>query len=129
MTTKFETAVTEFHSKHQFPIGILPGENPSNDSVRLHLIAEELSELALGIAERNLVDIADAIADLVYVVVGTAVTYGIPVEPVFMEIHKSNMTKAARSLDDTRVRQKGDSYIPPNVRKVLEDNGIKIEKC
>lgn len=111
--------VLAFHVKHSFPVGVKPGENHKTDLVRVHLISEELSELALAIGERNVVKIADALGDLAYVVIGAAVTYGIPLEQVFDEVHASNMTKAVRDPSDTRLRNKGDSYRPPDIRAVL----------
>lgn len=116
--------VKEFHEKHGFGRGISPGDDHKTDFIRVHLISEELSELALGIGERDLIKIADALGDLLYVILGAAVTYGIPLAEVFEEIHKSNMTKAVRSEDDTRLRNKGDSYVPPDVKGILERSGL-----
>jgi predicted HAD superfamily Cof-like phosphohydrolase len=84
------------------------------------LIAEELGELALAIANRDKVMIADALGDLIYVVFGAAVTYGIPLQQVFEEVHRSNMTKAVRQPDDIRLRNKGDSYQPPDIAGILD---------
>lgn len=119
MLHQAQLCVAEFHAKHSFPMGIRPGESHKTDLVRVHLISEELGELALAVAERDLVKIADALGDLAYVVVGAAVTYGIPLDDVFDEIHRSNMTKAVRDPDDTRLRSKGDSYRPPDIAGVL----------
>ncbi len=114
-----QAQVEEFHRKHSFPVGVEPGQDPKTDCVRLHLIAEELGELALAIGERDIVKIADALGDLAYVLLGAAVTYGIPLDAVFAEVHRSNMTKAVRDPKDTRLRSKGDSYRPPNIKQVL----------
>lgn len=113
--------VREFHKKHGFPVGIRPGDDPKTDLVRVHLIAEEgVAELALAIAERDIVKIADALADLQYVLFGAAVTYSIPIQEVFEEVHRSNMTKAIRKEGDTRLRDKGASYEPADVAGILE---------
>lgn len=112
--------VREFHLKHGFPVEIQPGADPKTDLVRVHLIAEEgVAELALAIANRDRVGIADALGDLAYVLFGAAVTYGIPLQEVFEEIHRSNMTKAVRKEGDTRLRDKGASYIPADVAGTL----------
>lgn len=111
--------VTEFHLKHGFPVGQSIGDCPKTDLVRAHLIAEELGELVLALAERDRVRAADALADLMYVVVGAAVTYAIPLDRVFEEVHRSNMTKAVRRPDDTRLRDKGSTYVPADVAGVL----------
>jgi len=116
--------VREFMVKHGYPAGARPGQWPSIDLLRVHLIAEELGELSIALANRDLVGVADALTDLAYVVLGAAVTYGIPLDEVWAEVHKSNMTKAVRGPQDTRLRDKGNSYVPPNVRGVLEVAGL-----
>lgn len=115
--------VRTFHEKHSFPVGIQPGENHKTDHVREHLITEELSEMMLGIGEQNRVKIADALGDLLYVVYGAAVTYGIPLDAIFAEVHKSNMTKDVRKPGDTRLRDKGPNYVPPDIEGVLRRHG------
>lgn len=112
--------VRAFHAKHSFPIGIKIGESTETDLVRIHLIAEELGELALALAQKDAVKTADALADLIYVVVGTAVAYDIPLSEVFREVQQSNMTKKVRDPNDTRLRTKGDSYRPPDIMGVLK---------
>lgn len=107
--------VRAFHEKHGFAVHQAIGANPKNDLVRVHLINEELAELALALGEKDFTKAADALGDLAYVVIGAAVTYGIPLKEVFDEIHRSNMTKAVRRPDDTRLRDKGDSYVPPSI--------------
>ncbi len=105
---------------------------PDTSLVRLHLILEEASELAEALSRGNRIMAADAIADLLYVVIGTAVTYNIPCADVFWEVHQSNMTKALRDEKDTRLRSKGSSYRAPAIKEVLEDhdqrtkNGIEL---
>ncbi len=111
--------VAEFHKKHKFPVGLGIGQDHKTDLVRAHLIGEEFGEYLLAIANKDVVLAADALGDLIYVVMGAAVTYGIPLKQVFDEIHKSNMTKAVRDPDDTRLRNKGESYVPANIPAAL----------
>jgi predicted HAD superfamily Cof-like phosphohydrolase len=86
------------------------------------LIEEELAELRNAGEARNLVAVADALADLLYVVYGAAETYGIDLQPVFREIHRSNMSKG----DPEVVRRpdgkilKGERYSPPRVGEVMQ---------
>lgn len=100
---------------------------PSADTrdLRLNLITEELDELnqALwpddGVYDHGLV--ADALGDLLYVVLGTAVSCGIDIEPIFHEIHRSNMTKfidGHRREDGKWI--KGPSYEPANLGPLIE---------
>ena len=71
----------------------------------------------------DLIETADALGDLKYVVEGAALVFGIPLEPVFMEIHRSNMSKLGTDgkpiyREDGKVL-KGPNYTPPNVAAVL----------
>lgn len=111
--------VKRFQEKHGFPVGIGIGSDPKTDLVRVHLIGEENAEFALALAEKDPIKVADALGDLTYVVFGAAVVYGIPLQEVFEEIHFSNMTKAVRHPDDTRLRDKGESYRPANIPDAL----------
>ena len=70
----------------------------------------------------DLIKIADAIGDILYFVYGDAVAYGIPVIPVFNEIHRSNMTKSP-CLDKDGKAVKGLDYSPPNLEKALRGVG------
>jgi predicted HAD superfamily Cof-like phosphohydrolase len=119
----------EFHLKHRFPVDIWPGDDPKTDLVRVHLIAEEgVAEFALAIANRDIVKMADALGDLAYVLFGAAVTYGIPLEEVFDEIHRSNMTKAVRQEGDTRLRNKGHGYRAPDIDGVLAQHMPRVKE-
>lgn len=80
--------------------------------LRVRLIQEELDELASHTqGERetvNLTAVADDLADLLYVVYGAAVAYGITIEPVFNLVHAANMRKVGGP-----VRQDGKRLKPP----------------
>jgi NTP pyrophosphatase (non-canonical NTP hydrolase) len=115
--------VADFHRKHRFPIGLSPGDDPKTDLVRVHLIAEELGELAEGLANKDLEKVADSIGDLLYVVFGAALSYGIPLVAIFEEIQRANMLKAVRQEGDTRLRNKGDLWKPPDILGILKQTG------
>lgn len=90
-------------------------------TLRLNLIEEELKELGTGFASEDLIEVADAIVDLLVVVVGTAVACGIDIKPVFDEVHRSNMTKfidGHRREDGKWI--KGKSYTPANIAPIIE---------
>lgn len=90
--------------------------------LRTLLIEEELAEFRNAAEAQDPVGVADALGDLLYVVYGAAVEYGIDLEPVFAELHRSNMTKGRPSgacRPDGKVC-KGPGYEPPRVREVLE---------
>lgn len=87
---------------------------------RLHLMVEELAEVAEALQLRREADLADGLADLAYVVAGTAVTYNIPLEVVVDEVHQSNMTKQVRTIDNLRMKDKGPDYRPPDIMSAVE---------
>jgi len=97
---------------------------PSNiQRLRRHLIAEEFKELRDAMHQKNMIEVADAIADLLYVVYGTAVAFGINADAVFAEVHRSNMSKAGEDgkairREDGKV-MKGPNYSPPDIKGVL----------
>jgi predicted HAD superfamily Cof-like phosphohydrolase len=72
-------AVTEFHEAFNLPLRLLPGAEIDDALARLRvaLLEEEVSELVSASERGDLVGIADALADIVYVIYGTALTYGI----------------------------------------------------
>ena len=84
---------------------------------RAHLILEEVAELFSGMEAGNRIETADALADLVYVVVGTAVNFGFPLERLVQEVHRSNMT---RQRVDFRMRDKGEGFSKPDIQGVLD---------
>lgn len=84
---------------------------------RLHLFLEELSEIAEAFLFMEKIELADALGDLDYITKGTAVVFDIPLERVFQEIHRSNMTKDCRKMATER-KTKGPNYEPPNLEFV-----------
>ena len=117
--------VTEFHEAFGLPVRQTPDDIKADRRIlRYDLIKEEFRELDLAMFNSDLVAIADALGDLLYVVYGTAVEYGIDMEPIVAEIHRSNMTKL--DADGQVLRRndgkvlKGDNYDPPDLAAVLE---------
>lgn len=96
-----------------------------NRLMRSHLMLEELAESLEAMAVRDETKLLDGLADLDYVTHGTAVSYGLPLDEAAVTVHESNMTKAVRSADkdaDPRLRNKGVSYVPPDLAQVLADH-------
>lgn len=140
--------VLEFHQKYghfsqpPVPTGVLPPEEVVE--LREKLIREESEEFSLASnkiemirADRepfdiapHQVEIADALADLLYVVFGAAIAYGLPIEEIFTEVHRSNMTKSMLK-DEKSIKGKtikGPDWEPPNIKKILELHGWKDSK-
>lgn len=89
--------------------------------LRFRLIDEEITELKDAFATIDIVGVADALGDILYLVLGTAVDCGIDIEPVFNEIHRSNMTKFIGGLKlraDGKIA-KGPDYQPPNLKPII----------
>lgn len=91
--------------------------------LRYELIREELDELFCGMQNEDVVEIADALTDLLYVVYGAGHAYGIDLDKCFNEVHRSNMTKLGPDGKPIRREDgkamKGPNYEPPNLHKVL----------
>jgi predicted HAD superfamily Cof-like phosphohydrolase len=121
--TEEQRMVREFHERVGGVVNDRPTWSGSDvHRLRVALIEEELAEFRNAGEAQDPVEIADALADLLYVVYGAAVTYGIDLDPVFREIHRANMSKC----DPVVVRRpdgkilKGPNYQPPDVRSVVE---------
>lgn len=119
-------AVAEFHAAFNLPRQTQPSINveKSLEMLRISLLEEEFSELVTATHARDLVGIADALADITYVVYGTALTYGIDLDSVLSEVHRSNMSKLdSNGKSITRADGKvlkSEHYSPPNVAAVLQ---------
>ncbi len=86
--------VRAFHRAGEQPIVAVPTVPPvERRTLRIKLIAEEMGETMEAIANDDLPEIADGIADSIYVLVGTALEYGIDLSAVWAEVQRSNMAK------------------------------------
>jgi predicted HAD superfamily Cof-like phosphohydrolase len=92
----------------------------------VHLMAEELGEWAIAMAEKNELKMAHELADLGYVVYGRSEQYNIPLTPVLAELHKSNMSKSVIGRR-MRSRDQANTYLPPDIRgAVLEGRAARV---
>lgn len=120
--------VRSFHKAFGLPISTTPTLNVGQDllSKRQAFLDEEVSELREAVDNRDLVATADALADIVYVVYGTAVTLGIPLDACVAEVHRSNITKidgGGRPLVETNGKAaKRERYEPPDIAGVLRSH-------
>jgi predicted HAD superfamily Cof-like phosphohydrolase len=84
--------------------------------LRKKLISSEARELLDGLEAGDLVEIADGCVDLIYVALGTAISYGIDLEPLFCAVHRANMAKfkyGVRKDADGKVLKPPDWKAPP----------------
>lgn len=110
--------VKNFQASNSVPMAVIPDHVKV---LRLRLMMEELGELAEAIHTGDLVQIADGLADLEYVTVGTAIAFGIPHEEVFREVHRSNMTKPALDEHNKGGKVSKEGYEPPQIATILEE--------
>ena len=98
-------------------------EFPNDDIVklRLDLIIEELEELKEAIKQKNLLEVADALTDILYVTYGAGHAFGINLDQCFNEIQKSNMSKLDDNgkpiYNESGKVMKGPKYFKPNLKQ------------
>lgn len=135
--------VAEFHQRANQPVRTKPTVPPTDEvRLRLQLIAEEFCELldACGYGAELVSDaidnaleyrpvpvdipaVADALADLTYVIEGTNLAFGLPSVELFDEVHASNLTKDFSNVPAGGKVRKGADYVPPDITKVLREAG------
>lgn len=101
--TNFEKVV-QFNKSFGVPTFTTPQrdvvvKNPALTKLRLDLILEETRELADAIRDNDFTEIADALADILYVVYGAGASFGIDLDRAFDIVHESNMTKLCATED------------------------------
>ena len=115
----------KFHKAFDIPINDSPTTNISKEllNLRVELILEEASELIAAMVMGDLIEIADGLADLGYVLDGTAITYGLDMEPIKDEVHRSNMTKGDPEIISSLSGKvlKGDNFSPPELGRIIKD--------
>ena len=121
------SAVTEFH--RAFGLGV--NNKPTTDidkstmNLRYSLMDEENKEYLEAIKNNDMIEVADALGDMLYILCGTIITHGMQgvIDEVFEEIQRSNMSKLGRDgkpiyREDGKVL-KGPNYFKPNIAKIL----------
>jgi predicted HAD superfamily Cof-like phosphohydrolase len=95
--------VAEFHTTFKHPILTTPTiPSPERCKLRVELLAEELKELQQAIADKDIVEMADALCDLQYVLSGAILEFGLgeKFKDLFDEVHRSNMSKACKTMEE-----------------------------
>ena len=96
---------------------------PSEKIVQLRydLIKEELDELSDAINDKDIVEVADALTDLLYVVYGAGHAFGIDLDKCFAEVQRSNMSKLGEDgkpiYNENGKVMKGPNYSKPNLKQ------------
>jgi predicted HAD superfamily Cof-like phosphohydrolase len=119
--------VCTFHDSFGIKNNYTPTEKVSEDVVLLRhrLMAEENEEYLQACRNGDLVEIADALGDMMYILCGTILSHGLQdkIEHVFEEIQKSNMSKLGSDgkpiyREDGKI-MKGPDYFKPDIKKVI----------
>jgi len=118
--------VAAFHLACDIPILAAPTvPSPSRVDLRVDLIEEEVNrELIPAMRKGDLVEIADAMADSVYVIIGAALEYGIPLDHVWAAVQDANMAKVDPVTGKVWRREDGKvlkppGWTPPDIRGAL----------
>ena len=93
------------------------------NSLRLSLIQEELDELTKAINENDILEVADALTDILYVTYGAGHAFGIDLDKCFDEVQRSNMSKLGEDgkpiYNESGKVMKGPNYFKPDLSKFL----------
>lgn len=116
-----ERLVRDFHEKMGLTVGETVGLR--DHDLRVALINEEAGEFEEAVANDNMVEAIDALCDLLYVIFGAAVTFGIPLSRFFTEVHRSNMLKEPGVLRDDGKLLKPEGWEPPRIKALLDTVG------
>ena len=125
---KYTDAVHEFHTAFGLGIKNEPTANIGEDRnlLRYNLMKEENEEYFEAANNNDLVEVADALGDMLYILAGTIIEHGMQykIAEVFDEIQRSNMSKLGEDgkpiyREDGKVL-KGPNYFKPNIKEILE---------
>ena len=97
--------------------------NEKTNQLRVDLIKEELEELQKAMKDKNLLEVADALTDILYVTYGAGHAFGIDLDKCFEEVQNSNMSKLGSDgkpiYNESGKVMKGPNYFKPNLLKYL----------
>ena len=128
MIKKEIDSVKLFHKKFNIDYLNEPTANIPEEikQLRFKLMEEENLEYLKATRENDLVEIADALGDMLYILCGTIISHGLQnkIEEIFHEIQSSNMSKLGKNgkaifREDGKVL-KGPNYFKPDIRKILK---------
>jgi len=93
------------------------------NNLRYDLIKEELEELKVAMESKDLLEVADALTDILYVTYGAGHAFGIDLDKCFAEVQDSNMSKLGENgkpiYNEAGKVMKGPKYFKPNLSKFL----------
>ena len=93
------------------------------NKLRYDLINEELHELKAALDNKDLLEVADALTDILVVTYGAGAAFGIDLDKCFEEVHRSNMSKLSEEgkpiYNEFGKVMKGPNYSPPDLKKII----------
>lgn len=117
--------LTDFHLACDVPVLDKP-QFPAQDRIdlRKRLLDEEVKEYHDAVEARDLVEVADALGDIIYIAVGSALEFGIPLDKVWDAIQRSNMNKADPATGKVNRRADGkilkpEGWTPPEIEYII----------
>lgn len=128
-------AVRDFHDAFKIPNSERPNTSLSEDEImlRYRLMAEENDEYLEAAKNSDMVEIADALGDQLYILCGTILRHGMQdvIEDIFKEIQASNMSKLGEDgnpiyREDGKV-MKGPNYFKPNIKGAIENAIMELD--
>ena len=132
MIEKPINSVKKFHNAFNIDISNKPTVNIPFDKIELRhkLMFEENQEYFEAAKNMDLIEVADALGDMLYILCGTILTHGMQhkIEEVFDAIQDSNMSKLGEDgkpiyREDGKVL-KGPNYFKPNLKEILKNHNI-----
>tara|TARA_B100000780_G_scaffold248580_1_gene193952 strand:- start:210 stop:581 length:372 start_codon:yes stop_codon:yes gene_type:complete len=97
--------------------------NEKINSLRYELIKEELEELKIAMENNDILEVADALTDILYVTYGAGHAFGIDLDKCFEEVQNSNMSKLDKEgkpiYNELGKVMKGPKYFKPNLTKFV----------
>ena len=136
MSKDWQDDVWKFHVKMDLETNVTPVV-PSEDTIRLRieLIKEEVNKELLVVLDRLantgtwdsetfpgiMAELADSMADSIYVILGTAVSCGIDLQPIWNAVQRANMLKAGGPVRVDGKRLKPPGWKHPDIQKLIEE--------
>ena len=120
-------SVKKFHQVNKQNYSESPTTKISQETIKLRfkLMAEENEEYLSAAKNNDLIEVADALGDMMYILCGTIIEHGLQhkIEKIFDEIQRSNLSKLGNDglpiyREDGKV-MKGPNYFKPNISKIL----------
>lgn len=125
MSRDWYSDVRDFHLAADHPVLTVPTPLPSaRAELRKKLLTEEVEEFCEAVDASDIVETADAIADILYVAIGAAIEAGIDLHAVWDEVQRTNMAKTHGPKRPDGKTMKPPGWTPPDIAGILARQGV-----